>query len=391
MNAAPYTAPNSLDTVTLLEERIARCIGCYLPDRYFRLAEIFACLQTLDEAVRESAMKSRYRQIAAQTWFELVGDLVANLPVMRYRNEDPFSVARKDFTPSPCPGQFRDQLQNLLTLMVKAAHAVIGDHAMYVANYHGVICYQLSRLKLVTQETSAAYHLDVLHMPEPQDSPHSCLVYPPNYTPDHVPRGSEDDFDLTDYEHLIHKKTQKTDIQSPMNHSTVAFRGPAALPGVFLCLTRVNRGHTCFFNLCHTGHMKAGAAYSPLNSISYRLATGMHDYPIKQGIIGKGWKIEDCAFRMWLIGSIEDHLACSGLSFHDACMIALIIATMIREHLQKNGHEANGLEIKQPCKNKRLHENSLILFEEYLHNIFPNLLEDMDLNSYTSNLDANHA
>lgn len=215
MNAAPYTTPSSLDTVSLLEERIARKIGCYLPDRYFRMAEIFACLQTLDEAVGESAMKSRHRQIAAQTWFELAGDLVANLPVMKYRNEDPFSVARKDFTPSPYPHQFRDHFPNLLTFMVHAAHAVIGDHAVYVANYHGVICYQLSRLKLVTQEACAAYHRAVLHMPAPQDSPHSCLVYPPNYTPDHLPRGNEDNFDLTDYEHPIYQKLNSLKSKTP--------------------------------------------------------------------------------------------------------------------------------------------------------------------------------
>lgn len=111
-----------------------------------------------------------------------------------------------------------------------------------------------------------------------------------------------------------------------MRHSIVTFRGPAALPGLFLCLTRDNRGSSHFFNLSHTGHMKAGTAYAPLNSISYRLATDMHESPIKQGIFAKGWKIEDCAFRMWLIGPIDEHVAYLGLSFHDTCIIALILA-----------------------------------------------------------------
>jgi len=173
-----------------------------------------------------------------------------------------------------------------------------------------------------------------------------------------------------------------------MRHSIVKFRGPAALPAVFLCLTRVNRGHAHFFNLCHTGHMKAGTAYSPLNSISYRLSTGMHDYPIKQAIFAKGWKIEDCAFRMWLIGSIEEHPACSGLSFHEACLITLILATMIRRQLKESGHETNGLEMTQLCEDKRLIEIAGILFEEYLRDIFPFILEDMDLDSHNFDLDS---
>jgi len=206
MHVTPYSTPSSLDTVTLLEQRISRHVGRYLPVPFFRTAEIFACLQTLDDAIREMETKSRHRQLAAQTWRELTGDLVANIPVLLYNNQDPFSVARQDFTPSTCPGRFRNQLEILLTHMVRAANAVIGGNQRYVSNYHGVICYQLSRLELLTPQACSAYHRDVLHMPEPNDAPHSCLVYPPNYAPDHMPRGSEDHYDLTDFETPIHKK-----------------------------------------------------------------------------------------------------------------------------------------------------------------------------------------
>jgi len=176
-----------------------------------------------------------------------------------------------------------------------------------------------------------------------------------------------------------------------MNHSIITFRGPAALPGLFLTLTRVNRGHDCFFSFMQTGHLKAGRAFSPLCSISYQLDGEMRDYPIKQHITGKGWKIEDCAFRMWLIGRIDEHPACTGLSFQECCSLAWILAALINAHLEKLGHETvrAGSFDREASKNKRLHEIALILFEEFLRRIAEILLENMDLDSINLDIDNN--
>jgi hypothetical protein len=174
-----------------------------------------------------------------------------------------------------------------------------------------------------------------------------------------------------------------------MNYSIVNFRGPAATPGIFVTLTRVNRGKDCFFNLSHTAHRKAGQSFSPLNSISYQLVSDFHTYPIKAGIDSKGWKIENCAFRMWLIGRIDQHPACAGLSFQDCTIIALILGAMIRKYLKDHGHETTGYEysVSKDSTDARLYEIALILFEDFLRNIAPLLLEDMDLNSMNFEMD----
>lgn len=195
MHTAPYSTPNPLDTVIRLEQGLCR----RLPARYFRMAEIFACLQTLDDALSEVRGKSVRRDMAAETWQELAGDLVFNIPALTVRNQDPFRVARKDFAPSACPHRFRKQLDGLLSHMAAAAKAAIGDGQHYSDNYHGVIAYQLVRLGLLTREACAAFHRDVIRMPMPEDHEGSCLVFPPDYSADHLPRGCKDDFDLSDY------------------------------------------------------------------------------------------------------------------------------------------------------------------------------------------------
>lgn len=195
MNIAPYSVPNPLDTVIRVQQRLWR----KLPARYFRMAEILACLQTLDDAVRETRTKSKRRYVAAESWRELAGDLLANIPPLTVQNEDPFRVARADFPPSVCPRRFQHQLDTLLTHMVAAAKATIGENQRYSDNYHGVIAYQLSRLGLLTAQACSSFHNEIIHMPVPQDHEGTCLVYPPEYSADHLPRGSEDDFDLSDY------------------------------------------------------------------------------------------------------------------------------------------------------------------------------------------------
>jgi len=197
MHTSPYSAPNSLDTVIRLEQRLCR----RMPARYFRMAEIFACLQTLDDAVHEMRDKSMRRDHAAESWRELAGDLVRNIPALSVRGEDPFRVARADFPTSGCARHFSNQLDVLLTHMATAANVAIGNGQRYSDNYHGVICYQLAQLRLVTPLACIAYHRDVIRMPLPKDHERSCLVYPPDYSADHLPRGSEDHFDLSDYPH----------------------------------------------------------------------------------------------------------------------------------------------------------------------------------------------
>lgn len=174
-----------------------------------------------------------------------------------------------------------------------------------------------------------------------------------------------------------------------MTHSIAKFRGPAVTPGVYMLLTRVNRGKDLFFSFSQTGHRKAGYPFSPLNSISYHINTDLHNYPIKTGIFSRGWQVEECAFRIWMIGRIDQHTACAGLPFDDCCIIALILATMIRKHLDEQGYETVGYEngIASRSSDDPLGRIALVLFKEFLHLIAPFLLEDMDLQSSNFDMD----
>jgi hypothetical protein len=165
-----------------------------------------------------------------------------------------------------------------------------------------------------------------------------------------------------------------------MTHSIANFRGSAATPGVYMLLTRVNRGDELFFSLSQTGHRKAGHSGSPLNSISYQLNSDLHSYPMKTAILSRGWRVEVCAFHMWTIGRIDLHPHSAGLSFDDCCITALILASMIRKHLVAQGLEAVGHEkhITVTPSDEPLIGISHILFEEYLRHIVPGLLENMD-------------
>jgi len=167
-----------------------------------------------------------------------------------------------------------------------------------------------------------------------------------------------------------------------MHHSIVTFRGQAALPGIFLTLTRVNRGRDYFFNISQAGRLKTGNSFSPLNSISYQLISDFRSYPIKECILSKGWNVEGCAFRMWLIGRIDQRAECAGLSFRDCCIVVFILAAMIRKYLEESGHETVGMEFvfSDGPADIRLTEIARILFEEFLRDIAPFLMEDMDLN-----------
>lgn len=165
-----------------------------------------------------------------------------------------------------------------------------------------------------------------------------------------------------------------------MTHSIAIFRGPAAMLGAYMLLTRVNRGDELFFSLSQTGHRKAGHPYSPLNSISYQLSSDLHSYPMKIALLSRGWRVEDCAFQMWMIGCIDQHPSCSGLSFGECCTIALLLAAMIRKHLDAQGLEAVGHERQNTVapSDAPLIGIAQILFEEFLRHIALDLLENMD-------------
>ena len=165
-----------------------------------------------------------------------------------------------------------------------------------------------------------------------------------------------------------------------MTHSIARFRGLAATPGVYMLLTRVNRGDDLLFSLSQTGHRKAGHSYTPLNSISYQLSGDLHSYPMKIAILSRGWQVEECAFHMWMIGRIDQHPSCAGLSFDDCCITALILAGMIRRHLDAQGLEVLGHEkhITVTSSDEPRIGIAHILFEEFLRHIAPDLLENMD-------------
>jgi hypothetical protein len=204
MHTSPYTVPNSIDTVLILENRILKRDAM----RAFRAAEIFACLQTIDEAMQEVSGKSNTRDAAISTWRELAGDLIHSASAMHYiipagytRPEiDPFSVARKDFPYSGNPMSHCKDLSRLLTIMVSAARCAVGTNQRYTDNYHGVIFYQLYRLDATTVEQCRAFHEQVIRLDMPSSCKRRGLVYSPNYDPDAMPRGTDDHYDISEFE-----------------------------------------------------------------------------------------------------------------------------------------------------------------------------------------------
>lgn len=210
---APYSAPNPIDTLQRLEIRLHR----KLPLFHYRIAEIIACLQTLDDGVRELESKSAHRTAAAATWRELAGDLLDAIPVntikigWRISPIDPFEVARRDFKAGGTRHAFRKNLPEMLKLMTAAANIVIGPSLRYVDNYHGVICVQLAKLGLISESTCVAFHRVVIKLPMPDNFANLGLVYSADYSPDELPRGCEDHFDLSDYvpPRIMKKITEK--------------------------------------------------------------------------------------------------------------------------------------------------------------------------------------
>lgn len=192
---SPYSVPSPIDAML---ERMSRLKITVSVD-HFRIAEILACLQTLDEGLNEAAKRSRLRSCAYETWKELAGDVVSALPIRPARignapnrePVDPFEVAKRDFPPSGNPREFRRNLPQVLEYMIKAARHTVGCNQRYTDNYHGVIGFQVMHHGLVTFEQCAALHRDVIHLPMPDACPKTGLVYRPDYSPDHLPRGCE--------------------------------------------------------------------------------------------------------------------------------------------------------------------------------------------------------
>jgi len=165
-----------------------------------------------------------------------------------------------------------------------------------------------------------------------------------------------------------------------MSHSIATFHGQAALSSITVTIARVNQGQHAFFHVWQTGQPKAGACHSPLNSISYQLAGDPHSYAIREHILEKGWAIERCAFRLWMIGPLTRHPACDGVEFHEACSLALILVALIHQHLVGNGHETVKTRplVLTDKRYRELIEIAQILFEEFLRDTAPTLLEALE-------------
>lgn len=208
MLLSPYTAPNPIDTVIYMQDRMCN----RLPRMFFRVGEIFACLQTIDEAMHEVYGKSKRRDAAIDTWRELAGDLlhgVSMLNLLIYAGAErpaiaPFRMARKDFPYRGNPLAHCTDIPNLLTLMAAAARFGVGDKQRYTDNFHGVIFYQLWQLHAVQEEACAEFHDKIIRLPMPASCNRLGLVYPREYDPDTAPRNSEDSYDISDYEGAPH-------------------------------------------------------------------------------------------------------------------------------------------------------------------------------------------
>lgn len=194
---APYSSPNPLDAMHSRQSRSP----FDLPIPLFRTAEILACLQTLGDDMTVASERSKSRRYAAESWWELAGDIVSSLPIKlvilendNHRWVDPFEVAKRDFPPSGNPSPFRINLPLVLQHMVQAARHCVGTNQRHTDNYHGVICVQLYHHGLVTPDQCAAFHHDIIRLPMPNVCVHTGLVYPPNYSIDDAPRSYPETF-----------------------------------------------------------------------------------------------------------------------------------------------------------------------------------------------------
>lgn len=163
-----------------------------------------------------------------------------------------------------------------------------------------------------------------------------------------------------------------------MTYSTATFSGQAATPGIFVTVTCVCHGPDHFFSISQTAHRKARSSYAPLNSISYQLNSDLHTYPIRATMEAYGWSLDQCNFRMWLIGRIDEDCACKGLSFDECSLVAIILTSMIRQHLMDQGHEAIGHEpiVAAKSPDKRFVDIATILFQAFLQIIVHSLMDN---------------
>jgi len=198
----PYSGPNPIDTLLNIDLKTRKA----MPASQYRTAEILACLQTLDDALRELEGRSTRRAAAAETWRELAADIVQALPTSHVRTHDrrdsfdPFERVRLKYPPSGNPLAFRRDLMGILNLMLAATRVVLGEGKRYVDNYHGIICFQLRHLQLIGKADCELFHREFIDLPEPNSCENTGLVH---HNMDASPRGGENDYDLTEYHQFM--------------------------------------------------------------------------------------------------------------------------------------------------------------------------------------------
>lgn len=172
-----------------------------------------------------------------------------------------------------------------------------------------------------------------------------------------------------------------------MKYTIAEFKGPAALPGIFLNLVRVHHARHVFFSIVHSSYGSEDRydpwVFSPLNSVSHHLTSYSKTYPIRAAIDAKGWTVERCAMHMWCIGDFASHPAAARLSPDQLRRIIWILTGLIHTKLTSSGHEVTPVTSAPASRpsDDPLYEIALALFNEFLAEIFPTLLDGLDDNS----------
>lgn len=113
----------------------------------------------------------------------------------------------------------------------------------------------------------------------------------------------------------------------------ISFTGNAAVPGVWLILTRITHCGQSLYHVSQTGMPKLGHAMSPLDSLTRQLHSDVYLYTLARHLESNAWPIQQCEFHMCGLGPLEKREDCANLPFIDLCRIALLAADLTTYHL----------------------------------------------------------
>lgn len=155
-----------------------------------------------------------------------------------------------------------------------------------------------------------------------------------------------------------------------MNHSIADLTGHSLMRGIFVPIARISHADQVYFHCWNTRLNHLQFSVAPLLSILKHAKTP---------ITNLGLNLEDCNYRVWFIGPLDQHLACDGIRYKECTQLAEILATRIRGHFQQEDHQMLDASAENTSHQDTgdLQDYADILFKEFLQGIAPQLMDEL--------------